>query len=924
MGKKSKKGKDHSRGLPQQKKTHRTYINRRPKAGSRPKTGDNASTLAASHFNVALPRKEEDAREEENVMKLVDNTSSKVLLEECREKVGLKMPPAIHVAVDMSMKEDNEREDDTNNVEDDTGKMCIFIRKDECAIKGEHVVKPGDDVSNVVSRGESEEKARIKMVTSNCTSVGMVTSEEHQREDVDILEDDRVEVDLVIRKEEDFIKENNIVEFGDNTSSEVLLGECGGKARLEMASANRVVYDTSMLEKNKRDNMTTIVEDDDVKVEPFIAERLGASFKLLTESQKKLAIALCSSPTNQHHLFEHWTKSLKVSSSSSLEDNRAKQQFMKQLECMDLSYPRGGLVGYVKNAKQLLEVASMGINPLEGWIPSIPTGKTFEIGSDEYESFEKLGLLEIGKCGFALVAGGLGERLEYNGIKLSLPTELGTYTTYLQLYIETILAIQSRYAAPSVKLPLCIMVSKNTIEGTLALLKNNNNYGMDDDQITIVHQGDGVPALVNNNAMIALDPVDKYRVIAKPHGHGDIHSLLYCKGVAKKWHEEGIEWVLHFQDTNGLAFHTLALAMGVSRKFGWIMNSIVVPRKAKQAVGGIARLRKATGEERMINVEYNQLDPLLRDTTFLNGDVNDESTGYSPFPGNINQLLFRLVPYLNVLERTKGAMPEFVNPKYSNVEKSMFQKPTRLECMMQDFPAVLDADESNQVGFTCIAADLCFSPVKNATANGVFLQAKGIHPCTAASGEADQYAAIRNIMRSIGCQIKDARPLTYNGINIVPGPEIVLKPSFVLCRVEYKATFPNPSMINISSRSSLVVEGNGIIIESLDLDGALVIKCEDGASGQVCGLVVKNKGWEKVMDDSSDSSDIIRMRGYHLNKIETKTVLFRKGETIEEDFSSATKVMSPNANYSPPYVLDVTKPAIYESSESNPCCCTIV
>ena len=39
----------------------------------------------------------------------------------------------------------------------------------------------------------------------------------------------------------------------------------------------------------------------------------------------------------------------------------------------------------------------------------------------------------------------------------------------------------------------------------------------------------------------------------------------------------------------------------------------------------------------VINVEYNQLDPLLRATGHPDGDVNCE-TGYSPYPGNINQV----------------------------------------------------------------------------------------------------------------------------------------------------------------------------------------------------------------------------------------------------------------------------------------------
>ena len=38
------------------------------------------------------------------------------------------------------------------------------------------------------------------------------------------------------------------------------------------------------------------------------------------------------------------------------------------------------------------------------------------------------GLKELGSVGFVLVAGGLGERLGYNGIKIGLPTEMSTGT----------------------------------------------------------------------------------------------------------------------------------------------------------------------------------------------------------------------------------------------------------------------------------------------------------------------------------------------------------------------------------------------------------------------------------------------------------------------------------------------------------------
>lgn len=611
----------------------------------------------------------------------------------------------------------------------------------------------------------------------------------------------------------------------------------------------------------------------------LVPEGLQKSLSLFTESQQALAISLCSKEANQVHLFEKWPAPSKVLSPSAEATNKVKLRMMEKLERMNEAYPAGGLLGYISNARDLLEKSRSGVNPLDGWSPNVPQGQSFELGTSDFDEVEQIGLKEIGKCGFVLVAGGLGERLGYGDIKIGLPTEMATETSYIQYYIETILAYQAKYGEGKT-LPLCIMTSGDTNAKTVALLEKNNNFGMEKNQITIVIQGDGVPALENNDARIALDPLDRYEVLSKPHGHGDIHALLHSHEVAKTWLSNGIEWTVFFQDTNGLAFHSLPLALGVSSKLDLIMNSITVPRKAKQAVGGIALLKNSNGEEKTINVEYNQLDPLLRASGFPNGDVNDEKTGFSPYPGNINQLVFRLKPYTEALERTKGVMPEFVNPKYKDAEKTIFKKPTRLECMMQDFPTVLEGDAAKQVGFTSISADLCFSPVKNAIADGAALQKKGTAPGVAASGEADQYAAIRKIMKSIGCQVEEAEAETFSEISVIPGPEIVLKPNFVVCPAEYKEKFTSPSSVKISKSSSLIVSGSGVVIESLDLDGALVINCEEGASGVIRDVVVRNQGWKQVVDVSS-SDEIISMRGYKMIKNDTQTITIKTDGSID-------------------------------------------
>ena len=129
---------------------------------------------------------------------------------------------------------------------------------------------------------------------------------------------------------------------------------------------------------------------------------------------------------------------------------------------------------------------------------------------------------------------------------------------------------------------------------------------------------------------------------------------------------------------------------------GLDLNSMCVPRIAKQEVGAITKLIYKDGRTVTANTEYNQLGALLKAMGRVEGDVADE-TGFSPFPGNTNQLVASLDRYVRTLEATGGVMEEFVNPKYKNEQRDEFKKPTRLECMMQDYAKVGEIYESSAV-----------------------------------------------------------------------------------------------------------------------------------------------------------------------------------------------------------------------------------
>lgn len=100
-------------------------------------------------------------------------------------------------------------------------------------------------------------------------------------------------------------------------------------------------------------------------------------------------------------------------------------------------------------------------------------------------------------------------------------------------------------AKKGTRLPLCIMVSGDTKTQTFKLLKDSKCFGLRRRQIFIVEQGMGVPALGDSNARLVKKDE---RLVMKPHGHGDIHALLYKDGITKKWEKEfGIKYMVLFQ-----------------------------------------------------------------------------------------------------------------------------------------------------------------------------------------------------------------------------------------------------------------------------------------------------------------------------------------------------------------------------------------
>ena len=543
---------------------------------------------------------------------------------------------------------------------------------------------------------------------------------------------------------------------------------------------------------------------------------------------------------------------------------KEQNEFVKQINELDKAC-RGGIKDYIKRAKILLENSKNKQNSFHQYKIEVPYNiPRIDIGSKEFYELEELGFKEIKDSVFVLVAGGLGERLGYKGIKIGLQTELLTLRTYIELYIEHIKAYEDRIRkkenlSSEWFIPFCIMTSGDTNEGTISFLKEHSNFGMKENQISLLKQ-DKLPAILDNDCHLALRK-DKFLLETKPHGHGDIHYLLYKSGKAKKWFEEGKKYMIQFMDTNALAFNCVPSTVGVSVKYKYDVNSTVVLRRAQEKIGALCKLIDKDGKTSLANIEYNQLDSLFKEKYNGKGDIPNKD-GFCDFPGNLNVLVFDLGPYLNIIEESKGLVPEFVNPKYVDDTRQKFKAPTRLETLMQDVPKLIKNNGTE--GYTYFHRWFCFSACKNNLHDACERLKKGESAECAFSVEREIFLYNEKIMKEVigKLEVINNEPpneLIIGDCKVTFGPKIIIYPSFAATVTELRDKLTHMKKnIKMTNNSTLILKNDIMIDEGIDLDGYLIVD-KDLKDYVIC----KNKNnviYRLLKEDEGKNYE--RIRGY--------------------------------------------------------------
>ncbi|KPI89063.1 UDP-sugar pyrophosphorylase (USP) [Leptomonas seymouri] len=621
---------------------------------------------------------------------------------------------------------------------------------------------------------------------------------------------------------------------------------------------------------------------------------------------------LCSPKFDQAHLFAGWPESMDAYTDKQI-------AFLTELYLFQNTY-HGGVTEYIRRGRELLAMESDEIDftALE-MPPLIFNAPSLYQRTNETAELEKTGAEMLRKTIFVLVAGGLGERLGYSDIKVGLPLETATCTTYLDYYLSW-----ARHVGGQ-DVPFVIMTSDDTHARTLRLISQLNPQMPN---LRVLKQ-EQVFCFSDAAAHLAEDQYGK--LLRKPHGHGDVHTLINNARVkdgvvpcstedapagkrgfldtcadseqplVDAWLSAGYEYIVFLQDTNAGATITIPISLAISKQNDIDMNFTCIPRLPKETIGLLCHVKKGNDEPWVVaNVEYNVFAEVARTLTAEGGDVASPKSEYSPFPGSINTLVFKLKSYGEVLRKSHGTVPEFINPKYSDETRRNFKKPARIESLMQDI-ALLFREDEYRIGGT-VFERFSYQPVKNSLEGAVALVEQGNAPYCAATGEVDFYEMQRRRLKAVGV------PLFYSS-----EPEVTVGEGRVHCRIfpiivadaactlsgtltALSNVFPTPQSVRIDQRSTLIVKGR-VVIESLNLQGALTIRGPTDPAAPpfvVRGVNVRNAGWQVhalpsvIAGDDAHLGEVDRIRGFVLDKDAMSVLDYTSGTMQVEEAPANT------------------------------------
>jgi UDP-N-acetylglucosamine/UDP-N-acetylgalactosamine diphosphorylase len=205
-------------------------------------------------------------------------------------------------------------------------------------------------------------------------------------------------------------------------------------------------------------------------------------------------------------------------------------------------------------------------------------------------------LLNKGKSGCLIVAGGLGTRLKITGPKGTATVSAVKHKSLFQIFAEKTLAAQKLY---SHTLELAIMTSKENHDETLNFFVKHEFFGLNPSQISFFSQKN-LPFLDIKGDLFLKS---SWELATGPDGNGGSLHSFFESGIYTKWVELGIEFVNYILIDNPLAnpFDAKLLSFQ-SRQKADIVVKCIRRQTPDESVGILV-----TSKKHLKVIEYSEL-----------------------------------------------------------------------------------------------------------------------------------------------------------------------------------------------------------------------------------------------------------------------------------------------------------------------------
>ncbi len=210
-------------------------------------------------------------------------------------------------------------------------------------------------------------------------------------------------------------------------------------------------------------------------------------------------------------------------------------------------------------------------------------------------------ILDAGKVGAILVAGGQGSRLGFPHPKGMYPIGPVTDRSLFQIFFEQLVSLSNRH---NVAIPYFIMTSDATHEETEQFLREHNWFGYPEEDVLLFRQGK-LPAIDAQTGKILL--AGQGEICMSPDGHGGLLQALKKSGLLDQMRQRDIEYLFYHQVDNPSVRLCDPVMLGFHAQHeSELSTKVVAKRSPEERVGIVAEV---DGVQQII--EYSDLDPEL-------------------------------------------------------------------------------------------------------------------------------------------------------------------------------------------------------------------------------------------------------------------------------------------------------------------------